>query len=182
MPLKTRLMAEEGDLICVTGPLGDSLAGFNVLEKGLYGYEELRLKHLRPEPRLLEGQWLSGQMGVHAMMDISDGFRSDVVKMAEASGLGLSVDIEEMPHSPEFARYTKDMEWPLHVVATSGGEDYEILCAVGAKQFESLASEFLLRFGRKLSVVGSFTADLEYQWKNDLEDRVKNGDLSFKAF
>ena len=97
--------ARPGDLICVTGTLGDSAAGLRlVLERSASHSEphschserseespaapELTLirRHYCPMPRVAEGQALAAVPGVHAMMDISDGIASDLRHILKASG------------------------------------------------------------------------------------------------
>ena len=76
--------ASPGDLLVVTGELGGSF------ESG---------RHLRPEPRLAEGQWLAQQEAVTAMMDLSDGLAADAPKLAKASKLRRTTASRARPHS-----------------------------------------------------------------------------------
>ncbi len=106
---RTRAAARGGDLICVTGTLGDSAAGLRLIasdqtegrEGGFDGQkdvaeqrncttgrEEERYlidRHYMPMPRVEEGLALSGCEGVHAMMDVSDGIASDLQHILRAS-------------------------------------------------------------------------------------------------
>ena len=82
--------ARPGDLICVTGPLGDSAAGLKlILERHADGEgapEDILIRrHYLPMPRVAEGMALRDCPGVHAMMDISDGIASDLRHILEAS-------------------------------------------------------------------------------------------------
>ena len=82
----TRSGARTGDIIYVTGPLGDSGAGLKlVLERAagrlsdLIPDEQMLVRrHYMPLPRVEEGLKLSQAQGVHSMMDISDGIASDL--------------------------------------------------------------------------------------------------------
>jgi thiamine monophosphate kinase len=88
--------AVAGDLICVTGPLGDSAAGLKlILERADSGdtpapSEALIRRHYLPMPRVAEGMALRECPGVHAMMDISDGIASDLRHILKASASRLS--------------------------------------------------------------------------------------------
>ena len=80
--LVKRSGAGVADIFVVTGTLGGSL---------------LNGRHLHPEPRLLEGQWLAQQDYVHAMMDISDGLAADVPRLAAASQCGSLIIGNKLP-------------------------------------------------------------------------------------
>ena len=97
----TRGAAEIGDVIAVTGSLGDSAGGLRMAQAG-EGFddstERLRAAHFRPEPRLAAGQALA-RAGIRAAMDISDGLVGDLTKLCEASDVGAVVRGHEVPTS-----------------------------------------------------------------------------------
>jgi thiamine-monophosphate kinase len=95
--------ARAGDRIVVSGPLGDSYAS---------GW------HLRFQPRVAEARALCHACEVGAMIDISDGLSTDLYSLAEASGVGASIDSARIP-----LRGTLEQ-------ALSDGEDYELLAAI----------------------------------------------------
>lgn len=127
---KLRSDAKVGDLICVTGNLGDSAGGLKVILQNAERSESgLKLieRHYMPMPRVTEGLSLSRESGVHAMMDISDGIASDIRHILKASGVSAEIDIDKIPISSELRAV-----WPQEAVrlAVSGGEDYELLFSV----------------------------------------------------
>ena len=127
---RKRSAAEPGDLICVTGPLGDSAAGLKViLENAAAEKEEgiLRERHYRPVPRIEEGMRLAATPGVNAMMDISDGIGSDLRHILEESGTGARVDVRSLPLSAELRTVCARRGWDPVELALDGGEDYELL-------------------------------------------------------
>ena len=127
---RKRSAAEPGDLICVTGPLGDSAAGLKViLENAAAEKEEgiLRERHYRPVPRIEEGMELAATPGVNAMMDISDGIGSDLRHILEESGTGARVDVRSLPLSAELRAVCTRRGWDPVELALDGGEDYELL-------------------------------------------------------
>ena len=132
-PSGRRLMrngAKVGETIYVTGPLGDSAGGLNAILMGIERTEDvtrLICRHKRPIPRIEAGRILmeSGKAG--AMMDISDGIGSDLRHIMKASGVGAVIDLERLPLSPELVSVCKEQGWDIYEMATSGGEDFELM-------------------------------------------------------
>ena len=122
----TRGAAEIGDVIAVTGSLGDSAGGLHIAQAG-EGFddstERLRAAHFRPEPRLAAGQALA-RTGIRAAIDISDGLVGDLTKLCEASDVGAVVRGHEVPTS-DALRSRFPVDWLS--LALTGGEDYELL-------------------------------------------------------
>ena len=136
--------ALDGDLVCVSGYLGDSGAGLKLLlgaapsapqacagvadggSAGAY----LIGKHYRPVPRVEAGLALAGMPGVHSMMDTSDGIASDLRHILRASGLSALVECASLPFSKELLAVSMLHDWdPLELALTSG-EDYELLFTI----------------------------------------------------
>ena len=127
---RKRSDAVPGDLICVTGPLGDSAAGLQVILQGARGpeaAETLVQRHYRLVPRIREGLALAATPGVHAMMDISDGIASDLRHILKASDVGATVRTQDVPLSAEMRQVCAQQGWDAVTLALTGGEDYELL-------------------------------------------------------
>jgi len=126
----TRSGALPGDLIYVTGTLGDSAAGLELLTAGSRlqapGAKRLIEKHLRPVPRVAEGRKLALSGLASAMIDVSDGLSSDLGHICEQSGVGAEVFADRIPLSKEL-RSVSSLGRPVLAYALSGGEDYELL-------------------------------------------------------
>ena len=126
-PVLDRGAASAGDLIGVTGALGESAGGLRLLLAGDGGdaaeERSLARRHLRPSPRIEEGLQLR-RLGVRAAMDVSDGLVADVGKMCAASGVGAIIDAGCIPAGEQLRR-TFPADWTD--LALAGGEDYELV-------------------------------------------------------
>lgn len=126
----TRSAAAPGELIAVTGYLGASAAGLTMLQGVLELYlkdeetaGQLKEAHLRPHPRVVEGQALA-RHGVKAAIDLSDGLISDLGKLCKASGVGARLFTSQIPVHPVVRN---SFGTDAVQLALSGGEDYELL-------------------------------------------------------
>lgn len=127
----TRRGARIGDWIYVTGSLGDSAAGLAILQNTLHVVDEqarqgLIQRHLRPQPRILQGQALRDLAS--SAIDLSDGLISDLQHILKASECGARINLESIPQS-DWLRGCVDEEQALRW-ALSGGEDYELCFTV----------------------------------------------------
>lgn len=123
----TRSAAMPGDQVATTGYLGLSAAGLRILKQNLDLDVEtshlLRQAHLKPMPRVKEGQILLHQ-GVRTAIDISDGLLADLSHICEASQVSARIREDLIPIHPAVrANFKADCQQ----LALSGGEDYELL-------------------------------------------------------
>ena len=134
----TRLTAEPGEQIAVTGYLGASAAGLEMLSKQLQFDPEatacFRNAFLHPYPRIAEGQLLLEQ-GVKTAIDISDGLVSDLKQICKASQVGARIEIDCVPIQPLVKANFGDKSLEL---ALSGGEDYELLFTGSAEVIDNV--------------------------------------------
>jgi thiamine-monophosphate kinase len=146
-PPVLRSGAQPGDTLFVTGPLGSSAAGLQLLRTGrLSEAPDLVLSHRRPRARLDEGT-AARVAGATAMIDVSDGLAADLRHVADASGVGVVLD--RVPVAIGVSRVSDDPE----SLALGGGEDYELLFAApDPDRVEALFAErglgIPLRIGR----------------------------------
>ena len=130
-PVPSRSGAQVGDLLYVTGTLGNALAGFELIEAGFDEVGELANAYNRPEARLTEGQALAPV--VHAMMDISDGLLLDAERMASASKCCIAINLSQIPLSLLYVSYRGETR-ESRMQAASWGDDYELLFAASPDQ------------------------------------------------
>ncbi len=149
----TRSGARAGDLIVVTGSLGDSGAGLAYYDVPARlrsrAQQELIRRFDYPTPRVAFGMAARGIAS--AAMDVSDGLAGDLPKLAQASGLAAHVTVERVPLS-EALRASTSLEqardWAL-----GAGDDYELLLCVPPAQYAQLA-ERASRLNLTLSCIG----------------------------
>lgn len=149
--------ARPGDLICVTGTLGDSAAGLRLLEEGLQLPQDASLinKHFHPVPRISDGLALRGIAS--SMMDISDGVASDLRHILKASEAGATVDVSALPLSVELRNCCSRNGWDPVGIALEGGEDYELLFTVGPEKEKDLRVPH--------TVIGRIDAEKHLEWR-----------------
>lgn len=110
-----RCGAKAGDTFYVTGRIGAAGLGLAAARGERADAEGWLAAYRRPTPRLAEGQALAPL--VHAMADISDGLLIDAHRMAQASGIGIAIDLDTVPV----------VGTPM--AAVTAGDDYELLFA-----------------------------------------------------
>lgn len=162
---RKRSDAREGDLICVTGPLGDSAAGLQVILQGCERDEDAQTlieRHYLPRPRIREGMAIAATEGAHAMMDISDGIGSDLRHILKASGCGAEIDTASIPMSEELKRKCSALGWDALKLAISGGEDFELLFTISEEAEKTLDIEHF--------VIGRISSGHELVWKGSDKD------------
>jgi len=134
--------AQIGDIIYVSGTLGDGGLGLALAQQRLPGahlpplHQAHALMRLhRPTPRMALGQALRGI--AHAAMDVSDGLLQDLGHMLRASSVsasrGASIIVDQLPLSPSMHFLAgEDVSWHNHVLdwALAAGDDYELLFTV----------------------------------------------------
>ena len=150
--------AKPGDLVCVTGELGEAGAGLAVIEGRVQLADRrdataLRERYARPTPRLEEGCSLAG-LGARAMIDLSDGLATDAGHLAHKSGVKLELQLGALP-VPEAVTEAAAQLGPGSALAATAGEDYELCACVapGTRASVEAAAE-RWRSGSSLTWIG----------------------------
>lgn len=144
-----RSTARPGDLVLVSGTIGDGYLGLKAARRELDGSPDavawLAGRYRLPEPRLALRSALSAFASAAA--DVSDGLVADAGHIAEASGVGIEIDIERVPVSPAARGRSEIAE------LATGGDDYEVVCTAPPERVEGLVARAAAD-GVSLSVVG----------------------------
>lgn len=149
-----------GAVLAVTGPLGAARAGLEVAGNAslreLPSADAALAAFRRPQARCAEGRFLAASRNVEAMMDVSDGLSTDLVRLCRASDCGAA--IERVPVAPSARAIAAAQGSDADAFALGGGEDFELLVAVRPRAFDYLAGRFRARFGRPLLRIGTLRA------------------------
>ncbi len=121
--------AKPGDSLFVSGTLGDSRAGLELLKMDKESYEDFELalieRHLRPTARIDYVKHI--QKYANASMDISDGLVADALHISERSGVRIDIESSKLPISDELKRFCDKYRKDPKEYALYGGEDYQLL-------------------------------------------------------
>lgn len=139
--------ARPGDLVAVTGTLGDAALG---LARGAAA--PLARRQRRPTPRVGAGLALAGL--VRAAIDVSDGLVQDLGHLCTASRVGARIGLVDLPLSAAYRRAAVRLADP-YAAALSGGEDYELVVAVPPSNLGA-ATAAAAAAGVRLTPIGRF--------------------------
>ena len=155
----TRSGGRPGDKIFVTGTLGDSNAGLEILKKGKkkgLHHPFLIRRHLYPTPRIAEGRFLASHQLASSMIDLSDGLATDLRHLCKSSQVGARLRLDKLPISKALATYSHGNKNIINQYALQGGEDFELLFTVRPsklKRFEQARSSGKI----KATMIGEVT-------------------------
>lgn len=163
----TRHGAQVGDVVFVTGTLGDGAAGLSCARALRQdAHAQLLLERMRrPTPRVEAGLALRGV--AHACIDVSDGLVQDLGHICAASGVGAELDAAALPLSPALCASFDDAA--ARRFALAGGDDYELCFCVPAACADSvpvLLAECggATRIGRIVAGTGVRVRDTDGAW------------------
>ena len=139
--------ARAGDELYVSGAVGAAAAGLQMLNNGLRSgahglagsagdalkVESCLRRYLYPEPRVRLGSLLGRNRAASACMDVSDGLADAVWQMAEASGVGATIDADMLPIDPDARQWFASRGADAAYEAIAKSDDYELLVAVRPK-------------------------------------------------
>jgi thiamine-monophosphate kinase len=147
-----RSTAKRGDIICVSGDLGASYAGLQILkrEKEVYmvnpdsqpdmtAYDYVLERQLKPEPRkdIIESLQTAGIVPT-AMIDISDGLSSEIIHICKNSKCGAKIEEDKIPIDVQTMNVAEEFNLDPTLFAMNGGEDYELLFTISKNDVEKV--------------------------------------------
>jgi thiamine-monophosphate kinase len=153
-----RSAARPGDLVMVSGTLGNAAAGLEICRRGLAAtngdWSELTAAQLDPTPETVLGRVLAASGLVNGMMDLSDGLATDLAHLCRESGVGAEIDGSLLPISLNLRSAAAALECDPVFWALSGGEDYRLLFTVPGADAEKLRKVVNRQLNRDIFPVG----------------------------
>ena len=151
-----RSTACSGDLVLVTGSLGDSSLGLELLMQGFRSGRAVE-RHLDPLPRVEAGIRLAEAGLATSMIDVSDGLLADLSHILDLSCVGARLDLARLPLSEECRQHASAAGRDPFVLPLAGGEDYELLFTALPEREAEIRSA-LATCGVPVTVIGEITA------------------------
>jgi thiamine-monophosphate kinase len=145
-----------GDIICVSGILGDSALGLDMLRNGERRGPAV-MRHLDPLPRNDLGRRLAEASIPSSMIDVSDGLLADLGHILAQSGKGALVAVDSLPLSSCFKLTVATASPEYRRFPLSGGEDYELLFTLSPERLDE-AMVTAEASGTAITVIGEITA------------------------
>ena len=175
-----RSNAQPGELLFVSGTLGDAAAGLEQFEKkvALNQYNQYLIERFfRPTARVDIGQAIMDYAS--SSIDISDGLIGDLKKIMSASDVGALINIEDIPLSKEMLKIYEPKK--SQTFALSGGDDYELLFTAPAENLSKIM-DISKEKDQKITHIGNITENknLECRKEGVIYEYQDEGYLHFK--
>lgn len=164
----TRKGAKPGDKLLVTGSLGGSAAGLEIIKNKIVMRREDKVslieKHLSPVPRLKESEIIAKSRMATSMIDISDGLASDVRHICNQSNVGVVINESQLPIPSGVARVEELLGLKPMSLALSGGEDYELLLTASPDAAEKIIKMVKSKTGTDVNIIGEIMPPDAGRW------------------
>jgi len=149
-----RSAARVGDLIYVSGTLGDAALALHQYKHAKEPHKASRMRLHQPQPRVELGLAIADL--AHACIDISDGLAADLGHILSASHLGATINQQDLPLSEPVRRHVEQSsDWS---VVLSGGDDYELCFTLPPGQ-QSRLEALSAKLDCELSCIGRIEAE-----------------------
>ena len=157
--------AKPNDLVVVTGDIGASYMGLQILERekevfkvnpqnqpDLEAYTYIIERQLKPEARKDIVELLADlDVKPTSMMDVSDGLSSEIIHICKQSDVGVELYENKIPLDPQVISTCEEFKIDSTTIALNGGEDYELLMTIAQKDFNKIKGN------PNLTVIGYIT-------------------------
>ena len=173
-----RANAKKGDLIFVSGNVGDAYLGLKSLQNEAKIPENslkyLLDRHFFPNPRINLGKELLKQDLSKCAIDVSDGLFADLKHICKSSKLSAKIYQNKIPISEEAKLVMQENPEITLLDLASGGDDYELIFTVNKKEIHKI-EELSDKLGVKLTCIGELWGEIENISKKDI---VENFEIS----
>ena len=132
--------AKAGDVIFLTGAVGTSAAGLDLILSGKHfsRRDALLEAHHNPLPQIKEGRIIAGLRVANSLIDVSDGVASDLGHICDESGVGAVLEESRIPVTDAFRTYCSEFQLDCEKLMLHVGEDYVLLGSVPAESADKL--------------------------------------------
>lgn len=176
--------AQPGDMIWVSGSLGNAAAGLALCRKGFHmqdssgRWQQLIKAHLDPEALIELGNILASSGLVHAMMDISDGLATDLAHLCRESNVGAEIDQPLLPVSKHLKDAAAELDTAPYDWVLRGGEDYQLLFTTKESDAQKLRQIVAEQTGQEIFTIGHIVEGQGVYLCND----DKRQEISFQGY
>ena len=175
----SRANAKNGDLVYVSGTIGDAGLGLNISALRLTPYA-LRLKHFFPTPRISLGKKLLEKNLSNCAIDVSDGLLADLRHICQSSKLAAEIYFDRIPISSAAKNFLKKNPQKNPLDLLSSGDDYELIFTTNPKN-EKKISALAKNLKLDLTCIGKLTKTVGKSFTVTLRD-TKNQKITIKKF
>jgi thiamine-monophosphate kinase len=177
--------AKPGDLVVVTGTIGDAALGLDVLRQGTVtraadpAAKAMLIERYRvPQPRVALASAVRDH--AHAAMDVSDGLAGDLAKLCGASGVSATIHAARIPLSAAAATLVAGGAVGIEAIV-AGGDDYEILCAILPGSFDAF-EQAARKAGVAVTAIGEIITGSSPRFIDKQGDEIILPRLSYSHF
>ncbi len=157
--LSLRSSAKPGDLIFVSGYLGNGKAGLQLFQNNLEGFEKVRKNYLEPKANLDIGLKIAPY--VNSMIDVSDGLAPEIWHICDESKYGAIIYKDKIPIKDDVRKVAKTLDEDEYDYALFGGEDFELVYTVSKENLEKVNGFLVGEITRNKDVFLSYKGKLK---------------------
>ncbi len=171
----SRNQAQEGDLIFVSGAIGDAFLGLN-----LQGAEKYLLdRHFFPTPRIELGKKLLEKNLSNCAIDVSDGLLADLQHLCQSSKLAAEINLHQVPLSPSAKKILQKNSKIKILDLISWGDDYELIFSTNPQNRQKILA-LSKSLNLDLTCIGEFKKSANKKFSVTLRD-AKNQKIKIKT-